>query len=238
MADEDAANVKKHEIETITRLVEQCKDYDQQIKDAELMISELTPVKQQIQMDISSLMHLKEEKDAVELNFLVVDVIRTIAQPGKGIRKELINIYMYDIYQTANQLLMNTFDGKLYLKEFIITDKEFTIPYVYNGSEGSDIAYASSSQQSTIAMALSLAIISKMIDKYGIVAIDEADRALSPENKAIFIDILAKQMRYIGISQAFVITHSPEYYEAAGDVGFLAFPGAKLNRKSIDCIDI
>ena len=238
LADEDAANVKKHEIETITRLVEQCKDYDQQIKDAELMISELTPVKQQIQMDISSLMHLKEEKDAVELNFLVVDVIRTIAQPGKGIRKELINIYMYDIYQTANQLLMNTFDGKLYLKEFIITDKEFTIPYVYNGSEGSDIAYASSSQQSTIAMALSLAIISKMIDKYGIVAIDEADRALSPENKAIFIDILAKQMRYIGISQAFVITHSPEYYEAAGDVGFLAFPGAKLNRKSIDCIDI
>lgn len=238
LADEDAANVKKHEIETITRLVEQCKDYDQQIKDAELMISELTPVKQQIQMDLSSLMHLKEEKDAVELNFLVVDVIRTIAQPGKGIRKELINIYMYDIYQTANQLLMNTFDGKLYLKEFIITDKEFTIPYVYNGSEGSDIAYASSSQQSTIAMALSLAIISKMIDKYGIVAIDEADRALSPENKAIFIDILAKQMRYIGISQAFVITHSPEYYEAAGDVGFLAFPGAKLNRKSIDCIDV
>ena len=238
LAIQESAESKKSEIETITRLVEKCKDYDTKIRDAELIISELTPVKQQIQMDLSSLMHLREEKDTIELNFLVVDVIRTLAQPGRGVRKELINIYMYDIYQTANQLLMNTFDGKLYLREFIITDKEFTIPYVYNGSEGSDIAYASSSQQSTIAMALSLAIISKMIDKYGIVAIDEADRALSPENKAIFIDILAKQMRYIGISQAFVITHSPEYYESAGDVGFLAFPGAKLNRKSVDVLDI
>jgi len=238
LAIQESAETKKGEIETITRLVEKCKEYDRQIKEAEYTITELTPVKQQIQMDLSTLMHLREEKETIEMNFLVVDVIRSIGQPGKGIRKELIDIYMYDIYQLANQLLANTFDGKLYLKRFIITDKEFTIPYVYNGSEGSDIAYASSSQQSTIATALSLAIISKLIDKYGIVGFDEADRTLSPENKLVFIDILPKYMRQIGISQAFVITHSPEYYESAGNVGFIAFPGAKLNRRSIDCIDI
>lgn len=234
---QESAESKRREIETITQLVESCKEYDRKIKESELVISELTPVKQQIQMDMSTLIHLHEEKAQVEQDFIVVEVLRAIAQPGKGIRKELINIYMYDIYQTANQLLLNTFEGKLYLKEFIITDKEFVIPYVYNGAEGSDIAYASSSQQSTIAMALSLAIMSKLIDKYGVVAIDEADRALSAENKAIFIEILTKQLKYIGVSQAFVITHSPEYY-MNGDTGFLLFPGSKIDKKGLDYIEV
>lgn len=234
---QENAEVKRKEIETINQLVDNCREYDRKISEAELIISELTPVKQQIQMDMSTLIHLHEEKAQIEQDFIVVEVLRSIAQPGKGIRKELINIYMYDIYQTANQLLLNTFEGKLYLKEFIITDKEFVIPYVYNGAEGSDIAYASSSQQSTIAMALSLAIMSKLIDKYGVITIDEADRALSAENKAIFIDILTKQLKYIGVSQAFVITHSPEYY-MNGDTGFLLFPGSKVDKKGLDYIEV
>ena len=162
-----------------------------------------------------------------------------IVQPGKGIRKELINIYMYDIFQLANQLLLDTFDGKLYLKEFIISDKEFIVPYVFRGEESPDISYASSSQQSTISIALSLAIISKLIDKYGVIAIDEADRTLSAENKAIFAEILTKRMKVLGIKQCFTITHSPEYYSVDNDsMGIIAFPGAKFNKKENDYIEV
>lgn len=233
----DQAKKMNKEIGDIREIVDKCHAYEKKLDEASALIEELTPIKQQIQMDISTLIQLKAEKDQIEQDFLIVEVIRAIIQPGKGIRKELINIYMYDIYQTANQLLLNTFDGKLYLKEFIITDKEFVIPYVYNGSEGSDIAYASSSQQSTIAMAISLAIISKLIDKYGVVGIDEADKTLSASNKSVFVNILAKQMRYIGISQAFVISHSPEYYEPF-DVGFICFPGAKIHKQGNDIIEV
>lgn len=222
-------------IETINELLTKCREYDAKIRDAESTLHELEPALQQMQMDLRTLTQLKADKLKVETDFVIVDMIRSIIQPGKGIRKELINIYMYDIYQTANELLLSTFNGNLYLREFIITDKEFTIPYVYNGSEGFDISYASSAQQSIITTAISLAVISKMVDKYGIIAADELDRALSPAHKEVFIDILTKQARYIGINQLIMISHSPEYYEPY-DVGFICFPGGKLHGKNLDVI--
>ena len=188
-------------------------------------------------MDQTTLRNLKRDKEEVERDFTIVEVMKNIIQPGKGLRKELINLYMFDIFQLANDLLLNTFYGKLYLREFIITDKEFIIPYVYNGTEASDIAYASSSQQAMISMALSLAIISKLIDKYGVLGIDEADRTLSAENKAIFVETLAKQLKLVGINQAFIISHSPEFYESY-DIGILAFPGAKFNKKESEYYEI
>lgn len=225
-------------IQTISELVEKCKDYDRKLHDAEAQIRVLTPKKQQLEMDMRTLVNLKLEKEQLEQNFIIVEVMKMIVQPGKGIRKELINIYMYDIYQLANQLLLDTFDGKLYLKEFVISDKEFILPYVYAGETSADISYASSSQQSTIAIALSLAIISKLVDKYGVITIDEADRTLSADNKAVFANILLKRMKILGISQTFVCTHSPELYESTDSMGIIAFPGARFNKKENDYIEI
>ena len=225
------------ELETIQEIVKETKRYDKDIKEAEEALDELEPALSQMQLDLKTLTGLKAEKVKIEMDFLIVDMIRQIIQPGKGLRKELINIYMFDIYQTANELLLNTFNGNLYLREFIITDKEFTIPYVYNGSEGFDVSYASSAQQSIITTALSLAIISKMIDKYGIIAADELDKALAPAHKEVFIDVLTKQARYIGVNQLIMISHSPEYYEPY-DVGFIVFPGGKLHGKNLDVIKV
>ena len=227
------------EINTIAGLVEECRRYDVLLHDAEDTIDALTPKKQQLTMDMKTLLSLKLEKDELEQNFTIVEVMKMIIQPGKGINKELINIYMYDIFQLANQLLLDTFDGKLYLKEFIISDKEFIIPFVANSVEIQDISYASSSQQSTISIALSLAIISKLIDKYGVMCIDEADRTLSVENRMIFAAILLKRMKILGIRQTFIISHYQEAYEANTEsMGILAFPGAKFNKKQNDYVEV
>lgn len=234
---EDAKSREKN-IRTIADLVDKCKELDDKLDAIRDKIHELTPIKQQIQMDLAELLKLKAEKDQVDHDFLIVDIMKSIIQPGKGIRKELLNIYFYDIYQTANQLLLNTFDGKLRLHEFIITDKEFTIPFEYAGETGSDVSFASSSQRATIAIAISLAIISKLVDRYSIVAFDESDQTLSPANKAIFVDIVSKQMKAVGINQSFIISHSPEYYESLDSVCFIGFPGYadSINTKSNDII--
>lgn len=213
---------------------EECEYY---LNEVEKTMREVTPLRDKLKFDLITLEDLRLEKDLIERDFLVVEVMRSIIAPGKGIWKEAINLYMYDIHTIANQLLLSTFDGNLYLKDFIITDKSFIIPYVYNGSEGADITLASSSQQSTICTALSLAILSKMMDKYGILTYDEVDATLSPSNKEVFVDILAKQMRFIGIGQSFIITHSPEYYEPY-DVGYILFPGYKLKKRGKDYIEI
>lgn len=235
------ASEQEKEISSIRDLVMKCKDMDAELIKLDSMINELAPMKQQIEIELAELLKLKAEKSQIEQDFLIVDIMRSLVQPGKGIRKELLNIYFYDIYQTANELLLNTFDGKLRLHEFIITDKEFTIPFEYAGEVGSDVSLASSSQRATIATAISLAIISKLIDRYSIVTLDESDQTLSPSNKALFVDILSKQMSLIGISQAFIITHSVEYYESLENVSFIGFPGYKhtgLNTKTNDIIEV
>ncbi len=221
---------RREEIKTIEELVDKCRDYQAKLNSAKDLIKELTPIRQQIIMDRATVNALQEEKLQIERDYNIVDIMHYILQPGKGINKELIDIYMYDIYQLANDMLINTFNGQLYLTTPIISDTEFIMPFVYNGSEGSDISVASSSQKSAIAMAFSLAIISKLIDKYGVLTIDEADKAFSESNKANFADIICKDIKLIGVSQTFVITHNPEYYVSSGnDIGFICFPEGKVS---------
>lgn len=219
----------------IKELTDKSKEQKAIIAELDDLIRVRNPKREQIKLDLDAVRRLKIEQLEVEREFTVINIIRSIVTPGKGIRRELIDIYMYDIYTIANQLLLNTFDGKLYLKEFMITDKEFIIPYVYNGSEGSDISFASSAQKSTIASAINLAILSKLVSKYGIYTGDEQDSALNPKNKREFIPFMLSQMRYVGIVQAFIISQEPNYYEPY-DVGVICFPGGEVSNNSTDVI--
>jgi len=226
----EAAESQGNKIEKIKELLDKSKEQKAIIKELDDLIRVVDPKREKTKLDLDAVRRLKIEKAEVERDFIVIDVIRSIIAPGKGIRKELIGIYMYDICTIANQLLLNTFDGKLYLKEFIITDKEFVIPYVYNGSEGSDISYSSSAQQATISVAISLAILSKLVDRYGIYTGDEMDNTLNPKGKRGFINILTSQMKYVGLTQAFIVTQSPSYYQGY-NTAFICFPGAEVDQK-------
>ncbi len=236
----ETASVREKEINKILELVDVCRGLQSELEEADRAVAELGPIKQQIMIEIDNLTRLQAEKDRIDQEYLVVDILHNILQPGKHIRKELLNIYFFDIYQIANQLLLNTFGGKLRLREFIITDKEFTIPFEYAGEVGSDVSRASSSQRATIAIAISLAIISKLVDKYAIVSFDESDQTLSPANKAVFVDILSKYMKMVGIQQSFIISHSPEYYESVPNLCFIGFPGYEhsINTRVNDIIDV
>lgn len=234
----DEADKKSQTIGTIRELMTKSKERAHMIEELDDLIRARTPQREQIKLDLDAVRRLKIEKSEVERDFIVADVIRSIVAPGKGVRKELINIYMYDIYTIANQLLLNTFDGQLYLKEFVITDKAFIIPYVYNGTEAPDISVASGAQKTAIISAISLAILSKLVDKYGIYTGDEQDNTLNPKNKSSFIDTLTKQLRYVGITQAFIITQEPSRYESLPDVGFICFPGGEISNKGNDVIYI
>lgn len=222
-------------IKRIKELTVKSKEQKAIIEELDDLIRSRNPKREQIKLDLDAVRRLKIEHLEIEREFTVINIIRSLVTPGKGIRRELIDIYMYDICTIANQLLLNTFDGKLYLKEFMITDKEFIIPYVYNGAEGSDISFASAAQKSTIASAINLAILSKLVSKYGIYTGDEQDGPLNPKNKREFIPFLLSQMRYVGIIQAFIISQEPNYYEPY-DVGVVCFPGGEVSGSNTDVI--
>lgn len=216
--------------ETVEKIIETMNEIaklQREVQEDDATMDTLGPRRERLKYDLNQFNELTLEKALIEKDFATLDIMRQIVAPGKGVWGECIALYMDDIRDTTNQLLMNMFNGNLYLDEFVITDKEFRIPYVYNGSQGEDVGIASSSQQAAISMALSLAIIAKMAGNYGVCIFDEADAPMSPANKETFAEILIKQAKYIGLSQIFVVTHSPEVYSGY-DVCRINFPGARI----------
>jgi DNA repair exonuclease SbcCD ATPase subunit len=203
------------------------------------LMTDLIRDRDMIKFELSQVKQLKVDLAELDTKFIIHDILAdNILKPSKGISKELISIYMDEILEVANMLLSKTFKGTLRLEDLDIEDKDFNIPYSYNGIVGADITYASSAQQSNISICLSLAIIANLIDSYGIMIYDEPDKALSPENKADFINILSIYTHIIGITHNFIITHSPQYYEGY-EACYILFPGANLNKKKgIDYIEV
>ncbi len=227
-------------VEEIASIKNDIDSYKEIIRECDEKIKEFEPALDRTRYMLRQLGMLKLEEATENHRFMVVDIMRSIISPGKGIWKEAIDIYMSEINLIANQVLKNTFGGDLLLEPFELTDKSFFMPYVFNGNRGPDISFASSSQRATVATAISMAIISKMVDKYSTITLDEFDATLSPANKEIITEVLVNSMRLLGIGTAYVITHNPENYEkAAVDVGYIVFPGGKLSgKKNKDYVEV
>lgn len=224
-------------IQTIKELADRARSKKAVIDELDDLIRKQNPIREAVNLELDALRRLKIEQAEVERNFVVIDLIRRIVSPNKGIRKELLAIYMDEIRETANQLLLNTMGGRLWLDQFVITDKEFVIPYVANGALGSDVSYASSAQQAMISSAMSLAILSRLLTKYSILNWDEIDGPLSPKNKDEFIPVLLTQMKYIGVSQVFLVSQSGERYRPFEPL-YILFPGADIGGGKANAIEI
>ena len=232
----DLANV----VEKISDIKTEIEDYKDVVRKCDKEIAEYEPALDKTRYMLRQLGVLKLEEAERTHKFMVVDIMRSIVMPGKGLWKEAIDIYMSEINAIANQVLQNTFGGALMLEPFELTDKSFIMPYTYNGSTGPDISFASSSQRATVATAISMAIISKMVDKYSTITLDEFDATLSPANKEVITEVLVNSMKILGIGTAYVITHNPENYEkAAVNTGYILFPGGKISgKKDKDYVEI
>lgn len=227
-------------VEKISDIKAEIEDYKDVVRKCDKEIAEYEPALDKTRYMLRQLGVLKLEEAERTHKFMVVDIMRSVVMPGKGLWKEAIDIYMSEINAIANQVLQNTFGGALMLEPFELTDKSFIMPYTYNGSTGPDISFASSSQRATVATAISMAIISKMVDKYSTITLDEFDATLSPANKEVITEVLVNSMKILGIGTAYVITHNPENYEkAAVNTGYLLFPGGKISgKKDKDYVEI
>ena len=73
---------------------------------------------------------------------------------------------------------------------------------------------------------------------YTICILDGIEGGFSDINKHKFIDILGSQIKRVGISQIFMITHNYNFYEGF-DLGYIMFPGSSLTKyKESDVIKV
>jgi DNA repair exonuclease SbcCD ATPase subunit len=209
----------------------------QKVKAIEARLKPLTQERDRYKFQENKIAEFKMEKEILEQNLQILTLVRDALSTNKGMPVDILKMYVDEIRKAANLLLSDTFDGTLYLEQFVITDKEFTIPFQHNGDRVDDISKASSSERAFISTCLSMAIMEQIIANYGILNLDELDKGFSEHNKAVYCVILMKQMQRVGIIQVFFATHSREYYEAY-DVCYVLFPEHTLKSSGKDVIKV
>lgn len=151
---------------------------------------------------------LSEEKNILNTKFDDIEVIREALSPTKGIPLLYIQLYLKNTTMFVNSLLQSVYGDDFAIDEFEITPTEFNIPYIKNGVRINDVAYASQGEKSFLSLALSFALINQSIKDYNILLLDEIDSTLDTKNRAMFLNILEKQMEIIDADQIFLITHN------------------------------
>lgn len=245
--------------ENLSKELEECQNKLSVVRDKLLDLSNLKSNLHDIESDIHRIdkiiipkekeymnligVHNSYIKDMKDLSYYrvereTIDLIKEALSIKSGIPMEMIDYFVISIKESANDILDNVYDGAIRLDDFIIDEKDFIIPVSKNGELPVDVQNASSSERSFISLALTMAIIEKVVNKYGICTLDELDRGFSSKTKRSFISILNKEIRDIGLNQLFMVSHNQAFY-GGEDVAYLVFPNADLTNVEMDnCIFI
>ena len=178
------------------------------IQSAKIQVEEATAKANDIYYKIRTKTDLENQLNDIKERFEYVEIIREALSSTKGIPLIFIQLYLKNIQILANHIIHEMFDESISLQDFIITDKEFSIPYIVNGIEIKDVSYSSQGERTTIVLALSFAMLQQFIGRYNILLLDEVDSALYKDNRRKFIKIIEDQMNLVGCEQAFLITHN------------------------------
>lgn len=188
-------------IESKTKLVNQLKDVDWEYNklNQDLINDKFT---------MKEFDSLSKERDQLNSQFEDIALIKESLSSTKGIPLLFIQLYLKNTKMYVNELLEIIFDGEFEIDDFDINSTEFNIPYIKNNIRVNDVVYASQGERSFLSLALSFALITQSIKKYNILLLDEIDSTLDIRNRAMFLDILEKQMQIIDSEQVFLITHN------------------------------
>lgn len=181
---------------------------EKQILSIEKSISSLNEVNEKTQRKIDEWYELVEKIEHLENNYDNVNIIKESLSSKSGIPLLFIQLYLRSTHKFVNELLDVVYGGELQIESFIVTEKEFRIPYIKNGVIVEDVISASDGERAFISLIISLALIKQSIKKYNILLLDEVDAALDGKNRAKFLNILESYISEINAEQVFMITHN------------------------------
>jgi DNA repair exonuclease SbcCD ATPase subunit len=190
----DSINIKNHHQSLIDKINIQIKNIENEINDNKFKLKEFEM--------------LNSEKMELQNKYDDIYILKESLSTHNGIPILFIQLYFKNTRIIVNNLLESVFNGALEIENFEINDTEFRIPYTKNGIKISDVAYTSQGEKSFMSLALSFALIEQSIKKYNIMLLDEIDATLDQRNRAMFLNILEKQLEAINAEQVFMITHN------------------------------
>jgi DNA repair exonuclease SbcCD ATPase subunit len=186
-------------------------EYQSAIDTYDGMIKDVTDEIMDLHMKRSIFEELSKEIDHVQEWYEYAELIRDAVSNRTGIPKVHIMFYCRALKSIANDIIKEIYDGELILRDFIIDDNRFEIPYYTKGVNVSDIRYGSQAEISVATIAISFAILIQFMPKYNIILLDEIDGPLHETNKKRLFASLEGQLKQINCEQVFLITQSKAY---------------------------
>ena len=208
--------VNKMEAEKIYK--KEAIDISIELSKTEKELADLNDYLKKKEINLETWVSLNKELQKVTTMYDELLLVKSSTSNKDGIPLVYIKFYLKNIKELANTLLDIVYDGKLYIEDFYITADDFKIPFVKNGVEISDIAFASQGERSFLSMAISFALSSENLKKYNIPLLDEVDSTFDSSNRERFLSIIEHQNDIIQCEQEFVISHNNMFSQYPVDV--------------------
>lgn len=170
-------------------------------------ISELNKRRDKLKVKEKMAKRFKKEKDALEKDYVEIELLRTALSGNKGIPIVFVDMYLRKTRVIANKILEKAFDGKLKLDKFEINEKEFRIPCSGKGEKNADISTCSSGEKAIIGLALCYALSTQASSSYDIMLVDELDATLDKYHRRLFLELLEK----MDTGQCHIISHNDAF---------------------------
>ena len=195
-------------LNNITELNNETKSYKNEINNINWEINKINGELLNLKIKLKDFISLNKEQTILNEKFDDINIIRESLSSNKGIPLLYMQLFLKNTKIFVNELLKIVYADNFEIDDFDINESEFNIPYIKNNIRISDVMYASQGEKSFLSLALSFALINQSIRDYNILLLDEIDSTLDTRNRAMFLNILEKQMESINSEQIFLITHN------------------------------
>jgi hypothetical protein len=153
---------------------------------------------------------LEQKKEVLEGKLRIYEILYAVWNPRTGYPSMLIKDFLDEVTFVTNVSLDNIWGGLIRIKEFRIDENEFRIPIIRGNTILEDISECSTAEKSTLALAISLAII-QVSTSYNIVRMDEVDGGFDESRRQSFLDMINQQLIAAGCEDSYIITQNQHF---------------------------
>lgn len=188
--------------------------------------------KENIQGRIATKDLFEKKRDEYLKSMKKYELLESIWSPSSGYPALLIEDFLTEVKEKANKDLKAMWGESLLIQDFKISEGEFSIPIVREGNFlVDDASFCSDGERSTLALAISLAIVEIHSQRsvYNVIRLDEADAKLDDLRRRSYLSMVVDRMEEIGISDCFAVTHNNEFDNVAADIILLSGADQSIN---------
>lgn len=167
----------------------------------------------------------EKKRDECLVSMKKYELLESIWSPSSGYPALLIEDFLVEVKEKANKDLRAMWGESLLIQDFKISEGEFSIPVVREGNFlVNDASFCSDGERSTLALAISLAIVEIHSQRsvYNVIRLDEADAKLDDIRRRSYLSMVVDRMEEVGISDCFAVTHNNEFDNVAADIILLS----------------